>query len=185
MYIRSLPPLEVLRDLYIIDRNSPSGLSQRRTGKPVGTYKVKKDRPDARPYVEVRGKRYFTYRIVFALYHGRDTTLQIDHIDGNPRNNLIENLREATDSQNKRNVGARSNTPHGTPGVYRERNGVYSVRFYNEGKLRRFGRFRDVNKARVVAVEIRQMLHGDFACRHAQVEQAKIDYAILWAGDGI
>lgn len=50
------------------------------------------------------GKRVKAHRVVFALYHGRWPTMEIDHIDGNPSNNRPENLREVTRQQNNRNI---------------------------------------------------------------------------------
>ena len=53
--------------------------------------------------VKVDQVGYPAHRLAWAMYHGRDTDLEIDHIDGNPLNNRIDNLREATRAQNARN----------------------------------------------------------------------------------
>lgn len=54
---------------------------------------------------------YYLHRLIFLYHYGRWPVNQIDHIDGNPKNNRIENLREATNSQNNHNKGKpRSNT---------------------------------------------------------------------------
>jgi hypothetical protein len=45
----------------------------------------------------------------------------IDHIDGNAANNRIENLREATNSQNLANHEKNKNNTSGFKGVYRRR----------------------------------------------------------------
>lgn len=49
--------------------------------------------------IGINNKRYFTHRIIY-LYHYRYLPKKIDHIDNNPSNNNIENLRKVTQSQN-------------------------------------------------------------------------------------
>ncbi|EFF5172038.1 HNH endonuclease, partial [Escherichia coli] len=36
------------------------------------------------------------HQVIFYLYHGKQAKLWIDHIDGDPLNNAISNLREVT-----------------------------------------------------------------------------------------
>ena len=50
----------------------------------------------------VNGKLYRTHRLIFLYHHGYLPKF-LDHIDGNPANNNITNLRAATFSQNQRN----------------------------------------------------------------------------------
>lgn len=52
--------------------------------------------------IEFRGKRYLAHRIVFYMHHGYVPNC-IDHINGCPSDNRIENLREATKTQNSAN----------------------------------------------------------------------------------
>lgn len=52
--------------------------------------------------ISVNNKTYLTHRLIF-LYHYNYLPKYIDHIDGNPSNNKIENLREITLSQNNMN----------------------------------------------------------------------------------
>jgi len=47
---------------------------------------------------------YLAHRLAFIYVHGDDTGLNyIDHIDGNPSNNKITNLRSGTQSENMQN----------------------------------------------------------------------------------
>ena len=51
----------------------------------------------------VDGKQYKVHRLVFLYFHGFMPS-QVDHIDGNRKNNKIKNLREATSAQNNQNI---------------------------------------------------------------------------------
>jgi hypothetical protein len=58
---------------------------------------------DGRSKVRISGKYYKTHRIIFAMCKGFWPTDLIDHIDGNPSNNKIDNLRDANNSINQQN----------------------------------------------------------------------------------
>lgn len=53
--------------------------------------------------VVVLGKSLEEHRVVFALHRGHWPSGDVDHINGDPSDNRIENLREATRSQNSAN----------------------------------------------------------------------------------
>jgi len=53
--------------------------------------------------VKFNQKRYFAHRLIW-LWHGNELPEQIDHIDRNPENNHIENLRAATPLTNQWNT---------------------------------------------------------------------------------
>lgn len=54
--------------------------------------------------VKVYGYQYMVHRLIWFIVTGEWPTNQIDHWDGNSLNNSWDNLREATDSQNKANA---------------------------------------------------------------------------------
>lgn len=67
--------------------------------------------------VKIGNKKYKNHRLIFLMHHGYLPKV-IDHIDRNPSNNCIENLRESTVSQNLHNRTAQKNSKSGIKGVY-------------------------------------------------------------------
>jgi hypothetical protein len=68
--------------------------------------------PNGRLYVQVDGKKHLVHRVIWYLHHGSVPDF-LDHIDGNPLNNRIENLRPATKAQNAMNRRIRSDNSTG------------------------------------------------------------------------
>lgn len=67
--------------------------------------------------IRIKQKSTMAHRIVFLWHHGYLPEQDIDHIDGNRTNNRIENLREATRSQNNANSKIARNNTSGYKGV--------------------------------------------------------------------
>ena len=53
--------------------------------------------------IGLNGKLYYLHRLIWLYMTGRETTLQIDHIDGNGANNKWTNLREVSAQENSLN----------------------------------------------------------------------------------
>lgn len=67
----------------------------------------------------IRGQEYYIHRLVWVMHHGSiPTNKQIDHIDHNPLNNHISNLRLVTDAENKLNLPMRKTNKSGHRGVH-------------------------------------------------------------------
>lgn len=85
------------------------------------------------------GSHYKCHRVIWYLCHGEDPYgFEIDHIDGNPWNNKIENLRKVHREINVRNAAKRKDNTSGITGV----------RFNNAGKGRTYwtASWRGLNK---------------------------------------
>jgi hypothetical protein len=74
-------------------------------------------RPDGYIRVTINGKQFLAHRIIWAMHRGYWPSQLLDHIDRNPSNNAIENLREATYSQNAMNTTRKGGLASGVTGV--------------------------------------------------------------------
>jgi len=129
-------------------------------GKRAGCYGKK-------PYVytAINHKNIAIHRIIFLMQHGYLPKM-IDHMDGNPRNNKIENLREATPLQNQQNQKLPKHNTSGYKGViWYKRLNKWLVRVKVNKKQMHIGVFEDIELADLVAQEARNKFHGAFA-RH-------------------
>ena len=95
----------------------------------------------------IKRKPYRLHRIIFVMHYGYLPKF-IDHIDGNPANNLIENLRPVTASQNNLNRGKHKRNTSGYKGVtFVKTNGLYSARIAIQQMRLFLGYFEDPKKA--------------------------------------
>ena len=118
-----------------------------------------------RRQITINKKHYKTHRLVFLMFHGYMPE-EIDHIDGNPLNNKISNLRPATRSEQLCNTGLRKTSKSGVKGVSWDssRNKWTVVVTKNKQTMFR-NRFNDLELAQLVAIEARDKYHGSFT-RH-------------------
>ncbi len=76
-------------------------------------------------YKNKKGKNIFIHRICYKCNNPTEdlTGIELDHIDGNPLNNKIENLRKATRSQNCSNTKIQKNNKLGIKNIVESRQG--------------------------------------------------------------
>lgn len=68
-------------------------------------------------YLWVFGMRCSAHRVAWAMHYGQWPSLCLDHIDGNPVNNKISNLREVTHAINGANKAKSKRNKSGFTGV--------------------------------------------------------------------
>jgi len=112
--------------------------------------------------IKVNGKAYSTHRIIFHMAHGYCPDI-LDHIDGNPSNNLIENLRAATMSENKCNQKLYSSNTSGVKGVYWcIPKGAWIAQIGINHRRRTLGRFYNKDDAARCVAQARETLHKEY-----------------------
>jgi hypothetical protein len=122
-------------------------------------------RRDGYVAIGFRGRVFKLHRVLFLHYHGY-LPREIDHIDGNPTNNRISNLRPVTHAQNTRNAKLRKNSRTGVKNVRCRGNGRWEVRLRVDGRCVSFGCFASLADASAAAKQARETAYGEFA-RHA------------------
>lgn len=93
-------------------------------------------------YASINYKHYAVHRLIWLYVHGRWPSRVIDHINGNPSDNRISNLRECTQLENMRNSRLRTDNTSGVKGVYWEKKERKWMAYINvNGKMKALGRF--------------------------------------------
>lgn len=98
-------------------------------------------RQDGYRKLKFQGKQYLVHRVAWLLHHGSWPTGDIDHIDGNPANNKLSNLRDVPHSVNLQNrKSATSKNKTGFLGVVKRRN-KFAAHIHKNGKQVYLGLF--------------------------------------------
>lgn len=91
---------------------------------------------------------------------------KVDHIDGNPLNNLISNLRTCTTGENNRNQKTREGTKTGIRGVNQsKRNGKWRVRISVNSRRIYLGTFDNLEAAKATYESAAEFYYKDFKRR--------------------
>ncbi len=113
--------------------------------------------------VKIDGKEYLLHRLIF-LYHHGFLPEYLDHINGNPLDNRIENLRKATISQNGFNTRKYKNNKSGVKNVFwYSRAQKWIARIRVNGKNVFHQQCDTVEEAEALLKEVRHKYHGEFA----------------------
>ncbi len=113
----------------------------------------------------VDGRSVGVHRIAWALHSGQYPSVEIDHINGDPADNRLCNLRLATSSQNNQNRRLSTRNKSGAKGVFRVK--------WNKGRIWRVAvghsrgksditHFHCFGQAVKRAHEMRAQLHHEF-----------------------
>lgn len=95
----------------------------------------------------VLGTLCAAHRVAWAMTHDRWPVGDIDHIDGNPSNNKISNLRAATRSQNQHNQKAVRGGTSKYKGVSQRESGAWRAMIRVDRQLVRLGQYQSEEDA--------------------------------------
>jgi len=110
--------------------------------------------------IKVDGKSYLAHRLAWLYVHGHWPLGFLDHKDGNPSNNALENLREVSRSQNCQNAERPmgynfiKNRPHPKK---------YQATIWVNNKSKHLGFFLTANEARDAYLAATQKYFGEFS----------------------
>jgi hypothetical protein len=176
MKLKKSPNLELLKENleYVVDENDevePAKLVWKKDrgrffckGKIAGNLcDFTANAAGFRRMVQYDGVKYLAHRLIF-FYHYGFFPETVDHIDGNPLNNRIENLRVATYSENSRNQKKRKNNTTGYKGVsFNKKYKKYTASICLDGKVKALGSFNTPEEAYEIYKEAALKYYKEFA----------------------
>jgi len=101
---------------------------------------------NGRRYIRINRKRYAAHRLAYFYVYGKWPANEIDHINRNPDDNRISNLRDATRSQNLFNCGNKPDAPPRGIDWYKQTS-RWRVRIKRDGKQYALGYFKNIEDA--------------------------------------
>ena len=183
----TLPPLDLVRELFNYDPEKGVLLWNKRpdshfktphaamlwNARYAGTEAGNKvSRPNGeKRYSEVgirqegKTKLFSVHRVVWLLCHGEDPgAMEIDHINHDPTDNRISNLRKCSCAENTWNSRGYQARKHDLPkGVFLDRTRFIS-KIVCEGVIYRLGSFDTPEEAHQAYCDAAKRLHDEFAC---------------------
>lgn len=178
MAAKTLPPIDLLRECF--SYNQATGLLWWKH-RPISHFKHKwdchafnkkyADKPatytagNGYIYVTVNYSRYLAHRVIWKMVHGKEPSKHIDHINGDPLDNRISNLREATQSQNLCNHAGQRRSKTGLKGASprSDNPNIFVAQIRINGKQTRIGQFKTAEEAHAAYCKAAKELHGEFA----------------------
>lgn len=144
----------------LLDYDPSTGVftHRRNIGKRCGNFA-----PDGRMRIFVAGRSYKAHRLAWLYVHGCWPTGCVDHINRNPADNRIANLRDVSKAENTQNVvAARQNNRVGLLGV-RKAWRRFAARIKVAGREIHLGYFDTPEEAHAAYLEAKRDLHPGFA----------------------
>jgi len=156
--------LERVRDVLGFDPETGYFVWKKRTAQKIKIDQIAGQvRNDGYIVISLDNNIYLAHRLAWFHYFGCWPQDGIDHIDGNPSNNRISNLRNATSSQNHGNMKMFSTNTSGVRGVSLHRTGKWIAEVWHQRRKIYLGLFDSKEAAGAVCRAERLKRFGKFA----------------------
>lgn len=174
-HVKPLPSLDTLKKYLNYDPNTGilswrEGLTyqkQRPVGQAAGTLSK-----GGYLRTSIEKSMYANNRIAWKMHYGADPVGVVDHEDGDKLNNRINNLRDASQGLNACNARRRSDNTTGFKGVvFSKWRRCFVINLKVDGLRIKSPSFATPEAANDFARDLREKLHGEFAC-HGEREAA-------------
>lgn len=106
--------------------------------------------------VKLDQKYCMAHRIIWALNTGNFPEQELDHVDGDPGNNILSNLRECTHAENQQNKSAPKE--RGSMGTFKRGN-KFGSQIKIKGKKHFLGYYATVEEAHATYISAKAKLH--------------------------
>ena len=124
-------------------RKGEKSFNTRLAGREAGSVQNRGNgRKGVRIKIRVNNKFHFAHRLVWLYVYGKFPDNEIDHINGNPLDNRLCNLRDVDRALNCRNLTIRTHNKSGLHGVwFSKKSGRYVVRIGDNHPTRKGSKF--------------------------------------------
>lgn len=107
----------------------------------------------------INGRTVILHRQILRV----ETGVIVDHLNGNPLDNRVANLRIVSKAENNRNRRSQHNATYRLKGVHLHRPGVWRAVIDADGKRHSLGVFKTPEEAAAAYDEAARRLHGEHA----------------------
>jgi hypothetical protein len=119
---------------------------------------------NGRIYIKIDGASYQAHRLAWLYVHGEFPEADIDHINMDPQDNKISNLRCATRSQNNANKERTQLNKSGFKGVnFHKASNKFIAQISHQGKKLYLGIFNTPEEASAIYKNRAEKLFGEFS----------------------
>ena len=131
--------------------------------------------PEHRKHIRIDTKLYLAHRLIWLYHYGYLPENEIDHINKNPLDNRLENLREVSHVCNLRNCRVSKNNTSGVTGVIFDKNhNKWYSQIFVAGKTYNLGRRSNFNEAVLLRLAAEQCLGWD----RCDIASPAFEYAV-------
>lgn len=111
-------------------------------------------------FIGFGGKLHLAHRLAWLYEFGEWPAVSLDHIDGNPGNNRIENLRECSHAENHQNRKMPSHNKSGYQGVsFANRERLWHAQIKVRGVKHSLGYYKTPEEASAAYLRAKRTLH--------------------------